>query len=63
MIAQLISFLYLLAWKIVRTVPEASAYRFFRYMANRAVRRQSKSFEKKSKFAQSKTRIERARAK
>jgi KDO2-lipid IV(A) lauroyltransferase len=44
MIAQLISFLYLLAWKIVRTVPEASAYRFFRYIANRAVRRQRKSF-------------------
>lgn len=44
MIAQLTSLLYLLAWKIVRAAPEKSAYRFFSFMAKRAVRRESKSF-------------------
>jgi lauroyl/myristoyl acyltransferase len=46
MIANVTGFAYLLAWKIVRALPEESAYQLFAYMAKRAVRRQSKSFLK-----------------
>lgn len=46
MIAQLTSFIYLLAWKIVRSLPEESAYRLFARIAKRSVRRESISFNR-----------------
>ena len=46
MIAQLTSFIYLLAWKIVRSLPEESAYRLFTRIAKRSVRRESISFNR-----------------
>jgi len=44
--AQLTSFIYLLAWKIVRSLPEESAYRLFARIAKRSVRRESISFNR-----------------
>lgn len=46
MIAQLTSFIYLLAWKIVRSLPEERAYRLFARIAKRSVRRESISFNR-----------------
>ena len=46
MIAHITSFLYLLAWRIVRSLPEATAYRLFARVAARSIKRESKSFNR-----------------
>lgn len=44
MIQQVVSFAYLLGWKIVRALPERTAYQLFDAMAKRSVRKRGKSF-------------------
>lgn len=44
MITQLTSLAYLLGWKIVRALPERSAYRLFDLIAERSIRKRGKSF-------------------
>lgn len=46
MIAQVTSLFYLLGWKIIRNLPERSAYRLFEVLAERAVRKEGKSFKR-----------------
>ena len=46
MISHLVSFAYLLGWRIVRILPEKLAYKIFEQLADRAVRNESKSFKR-----------------
>ena len=46
MIAHITSFVYLLAWQVVRALPEATAYQLFARVAARSIERESKSFNR-----------------